>query len=72
MESPDEYRRLAIECLRLASNASDETSRTMFVHMAKAWASLADWWATWNESGKHPSAIADEPRSTKNEIEPGC
>lgn len=38
----DRYRRFAETCLKLATRATDQPTRAMFVSMAQAWNSLAD------------------------------
>jgi hypothetical protein len=39
--SPDEYRRLAAECLRIAENLGDSQSKAGLIAMAQAWLQLA-------------------------------
>jgi hypothetical protein len=38
----DEHRELAAACLRLAQEASDEHSRSLYLKMAEAWHALAE------------------------------
>ena len=38
----DEYRRNAIECLRIADETISARSRVLLIHMAEAWLRLAD------------------------------
>ena len=38
----DEYRRNAIECLRIADETITARSRVLLIHMAEAWMRLAD------------------------------
>jgi hypothetical protein len=40
--TPDEYRRKAAECLRLAEQATDDTERVMLHNLATNWRRLAD------------------------------
>lgn len=42
MTSADEYRRYAMECLRLAHDASDPDDKARLLQMAQAWHDLAD------------------------------
>ena len=42
MSKADEYKSHAAECLRLAHEVSDETSKALFVTMAQAWLKLRE------------------------------
>ena len=42
MSTPDEYRRLAGDCLRAAKEASSHNSHVLYLTMAQAWIDLAD------------------------------
>jgi hypothetical protein len=41
-QAVDEYRRNAIECLRIADETITARSRVLLIHMAEAWMRLAD------------------------------
>ena len=42
MRPVDEYKRNAIECIRLAAELTDPDSRAAMLNMAQAWSRLAD------------------------------
>jgi hypothetical protein len=42
MSTTDDYRRFAAECLEMSKGTSDPTARSLFLHMAQAWARLAE------------------------------
>jgi hypothetical protein len=42
MTTPDRYRQLAAECLRLAQQVSNLTDRLLLLEMAEAWRQLAE------------------------------
>ena len=42
MPVPDDYRRKAAECLRLAQGAEDSGSKALLLEMAQAWVKLAE------------------------------
>ena len=41
MAKAEDYRRFASECLKLGQTAADETTRSLFLQMARAWLALA-------------------------------
>ena len=42
MRRPDEYRRFAAECLKMASDSESGQTRAIFLQMAQVWLRLAD------------------------------
>ena len=42
MRRPDEYRRFAAECLKMASDSENGRTRAIFLQMAQVWLRLAD------------------------------
>jgi hypothetical protein len=42
MGKPDEYRRFAEECVKMASTTEDERTRALFMQMAQVWFRLAE------------------------------
>ncbi|MBI2714807.1 MAG: hypothetical protein HYX37_10170 [Rhizobiales bacterium] len=53
MTFADDYRRYAMECLRLAHDASDPDDKARLLQMAQAWYDLAD---------KIAATAANDPR----------
>ncbi len=42
MEKSEQYRRFAEECLKMATAATDERTRAIFMQMAQTWFRLAE------------------------------
>jgi hypothetical protein len=42
MRRPDEYRRFAAECLKMANDTESEQAHAIFLQMAQVWLRLAD------------------------------
>jgi hypothetical protein len=42
MTSPDRYRQLATECLRIAQQVSNPTDKALLLEMADVWLQLAE------------------------------
>jgi hypothetical protein len=57
--SPDEYRRKAKDCLRLAAQATDPKVQSAYVDAARSYRHLAAEIELWEESKHHP--VKDEP-----------
>jgi hypothetical protein len=62
---PDEYRRHAAECLRIAEDVTDSHHRNLLIGMAQTWLNLAQ------QAEKNPTTgIAYEPPSKPSEVTP--
>jgi hypothetical protein len=42
MTTPDRYRQLAAECVRIAQQISNPTDKTLMLEMAEVWRQLAE------------------------------
>ena len=51
METSEQYRRFAEECLKMATAATDERTRAIFMQMAQTWFRLAEEKAQQADSG---------------------
>jgi hypothetical protein len=54
MSRPDEYRRFAAECLKMAQTAEEEQNRATFLQMARVWFALAEREEARSSRNDHP------------------
>ena len=59
MTSADDYRRYALECLRLEHDASDPDDKARLLQMAQAWHDLADKIAATADNAARPNGRAE-------------